>query len=96
MTNHLAVDVVKRSGKRPTEKFQADKLRSSLIASCLSVQTPQGQAEKSADLVVHSVTVWLDKKSEVTSADLRRIAARHLKTYHQDAAYIYETYHHTI
>lgn len=96
MSKHLAVDIVKRGGKRPSEQFQADKLRSSLVAACLSVKTPRGQAETTADMVVHSVTIWLSNKPEVTSSDLRRIATKHLLTHHPDAAYMYENYHHTI
>lgn len=92
----LAVDIVKRGGKRPSERFQPEKLKASLVATALSVQTPRGQAETTADLVVSEVTIWLVKHPEVTSDDIRRIAAFHLKTHHPDAAYMYENYHHTI
>lgn len=90
------VDIIKRSGSRPSESFQPGKLKKSLVAACLSVKTPQGQAETIAKTVVDSVESWLRSKPEVTSSDLRRIAAKHLKVHHPDAAYMYETYHHTI
>lgn len=92
----MSVDIIKKGGKRPSEQFQPDKLKASLVAACLSVQTPRGQAETAADQVVHAVNVWLNKKVEVTSEDVRRVAAHHLKIHHPDAAYMYETYHHTI
>lgn len=96
MSNSLAVDIIKRRGKRPTERFKPEKLKHSLVAASLSVQTPRGQAEEAADLVIQSVTIWLSNKPKVTSDDIRRIAAKHLKTHHPDAAYMYETHHHTI
>lgn len=92
----LAVDIIKRGGKRPTEAFTYEKLRQSLISACLSVRSPRGQAEQTADKVCDAVMVWLEKRPEVTSADIRRIATQNLKTYHPDAAYIYESYRHTI
>jgi transcriptional regulator NrdR family protein len=85
----LAIDVVK-SGKRPTESFQRDKLHSSIVAACLSVQTPIRQAELIAETVCNSVQGWLETRPEVRSDDLRRVAVRHLTIHHPDAAYLYE------
>lgn len=85
----LAVDVVKR-GNRPSELFQRDKLHSSIVAACLSVQTPIRQAELIAERVCENVTGWLETRPEVRSDDVRRITVRHLTVHHPDAAYIYE------
>jgi len=85
----LAIDVVKR-GKRPTEAYQRDKLHSSIIAACLSVQTPIRQAELIAETVCDNVSSWLETRPEVLSDDLRRVTVRHLTVHHPDAAYIYE------
>ena len=38
------IDVIKQ-GKRPPEEFSPDKLHNSIIATCLSVRTPEGQAQ---------------------------------------------------
>jgi len=85
--------IVKRQGKRPTEAFKAEKLHASIVAVCLSVQAPIGQAEATASSVCNEVTVWLDEKPEVTSEDLRRKAAIVLEKYHQDAAHLYKHHH---
>jgi transcriptional regulator NrdR family protein len=82
--------IVKHGGKRPSESFDAAKLRSSIIAACLSVRTPEGEAETLADRIVDHVSEWLEKKAEVTSNDLRRVASFHLTKYHPEAAYLYE------
>lgn len=90
----LAVDIVKRNGKRDSERFSDEKLHASILAACLSVRTPVGQAENIARAVSQSVIAWLESKPEVTSQDLRRIASKHLTVHHPDAAYMYE--HHRI
>lgn len=85
----LAVDVVKRSGRRKTEMFDTDKLSRSIHSACLSVRTPEGQAESAASHVTGLVTLWITQKPAVTSNDLRRQVAYHLHRYHPDAAYYY-------
>jgi transcriptional regulator NrdR family protein len=93
---NLAVDIIKHNGKRPTEQFVRDKLYDSIIKTCLSVHTPEGQAENIADTVCDLVTVWLQKRPEVTSNDIRIVTARHLTSYHPEAAYLYEQHPITI
>ncbi len=90
----LAVDVVKRGGKRPSETFDADKLYRSIRAACLSVRAAEGHAHDTANKVCGHVIIWCDDKPEVTSADLRRQAAKALARFHPEAAYIYE--HHKV
>ncbi len=91
----LAVDVVKRGGRRPSELFKAEKLKMSILSACLSVRAPEGEAESAARKVTHHVILWLDNKPVVTSHDLRRLASLHLERYHPDAAYFYK-HHRTI
>lgn len=86
----LAIDVVKRSGQRPSEQFSRDKLHASLIAACLSAHCLPGQARTIANAVCSYVEEWLETRPEVTSHDLRRVATRHLTIHHPDAAYLYE------
>lgn len=88
------VDIVKRNGQRPTENFQRDKLHASVLAACLSVRSPEGEAENIAATVCDHVIAWLATRPEVTSADLRRKATDTLHIYHPEAAYLYK--HHRL
>lgn len=85
--------VVKRQGKRPTEAFNPDKLRASILATCRAVKAPEGQAETTAQAVCDAVTQWLEDKPEVTSGDIRRKAAEILTKYHPEAAHLYKHHH---
>ena len=85
-----AIDVVKRSGKRPSEPFDRGKLHHSVRAACLSVRSPEGEAELTATTVCEIVIAWCDTKPEVTSNDLRRKAAEALHNLHPEAAYLYK------
>ncbi len=85
----LAIDVVKRSGRRPTEAFDRDKLLHSIRAACLSVRSPEGEAESTANNVTDAVVLWCEAKPAVTSHDIRRLASAHLHRYHPEAAYFY-------
>lgn len=89
-----AVDVVKRNGERPTEDFDRDKLHASVRAACLSVRSPEGEAEITARRVCDVVELWLAQKLEVTSHDLRRKATEALESFHPEAAYLYK--HHRL
>lgn len=89
-----AIDIVKRGGRRPSERFQPEKLHASVQAALLSAKTPIGEATTTAFAVTNAVILWLELKPEVTSHDLRRIASTHLTTYHPEAAYIYK--HHQL
>ena len=82
--------VIKQSPKRPAEPFDAAKLAASLKAACLSLRTPEGEAADIARDVGRSVNRWLENRPEVTSADIRQVAARELEKYHPDAAYLYK------
>lgn len=91
----LAVDIVKRGKKQSSEPFNPLKLHGSIRAACLSVRAPEGEADMTAQTVTEAVIAWLSTRPEVTSGDLRRIASKHLTTYHPEAAYLYEQ-HRTI
>lgn len=90
----LSVDVIKRGGRRPTETFERHKLHASVLAACLSVRTPEGEAETTTHKVCEAVLAWLDTRPEVTSSDLRRKASDTLQTFHPEAAYLYQ--HHRL
>lgn len=74
---------------RVSEKYQRDKLVKSINAACLSVRSPEGEAMTTAMAVESRVEKWLASKVEVTSADIRRRAAKELVAFNPDAAYIY-------
>jgi len=92
----LAVDIIKRGGERQSERFMRKKLHASIVAACLSVRAPEGQAEPIAHAVCESVIAWLQQHPEVTSHDIRIIATKHLRIYHPEAAYLYEQHRITI
>ena len=92
----LAVDIIKRGGERQSEQFMREKLHASIVAACLSVRTPEGQAESVAHAVCDAVIGWLQQHPEVTSQDIRLIAAKHLHIQHPEAAYLYQQYRTTI
>jgi transcriptional regulator NrdR family protein len=92
--HNQAIDVVKRNGSRPSELFQRTKLHASIRAACLSVRSPEGEAEMTAKNVCDIVVTWLETKPEVTSNDLRRKATEALEKFHPEAAYLYK--HHRL
>lgn len=81
--------IIKR-GSRPNEEFDPEKLHKSIVSTCLSVHTPEAQAEEIAKAVTLSVMKWCQSKSEITSYDIRRRALAALKPLHVDAAYLYQ------
>jgi transcriptional regulator NrdR family protein len=90
----LTIDVVKRGGKRPTERFDRNKLHTSVQAACLSVRSPHGMASAAADSVCTTIVTWCASRPEITSDDLRRVAANRLEAIHPEAAYLYK--HHRL
>ena len=90
------MDIIKRGGERQTEQFTRAKLHKSIVAACLSVRSPDGQAEAIASAVCDAVDEWLAERQEVTSRDLRAVASKSLHTHHPEAAYLYEQHRITI
>ncbi len=87
-------EILKRGGQRPSEYFQRGKLHASVQAACLSVRSPEGEANTIADSVCDAVMAWLDTKPEITSHDLRLKATETLQAFHPEAAYLYK--HHRL
>ncbi len=84
--------IVKRGGH--SEPYDPRKLYASIYAAVLADRQPSGTAEVIAEKVVHDIETWLGRKSEVSSNDIRRTAAKYLYGYNPDAAYAYM--HHRI
>lgn len=82
--------IVIKQRRQSSEPFDPEKLHRSLVATCRSVRTPDGQAEEVAGHVVAQVINWCRLRPEVTAADLRRQAVRALTPLHADAAYVYK------
>lgn len=91
MSEH-PTSVIKRRGERATEHYDHAKLHSSVRAACLSVRSPEGEAETIADRVAEVVSSWIHTKPSVTSDDLRRVAVQNLEKLHPEAAYLYQTH----
>ena len=89
----MKAHIVKRTPGH-NEAYDERKLYASVYASCLSVRTPVGEAELTAERICKDIDPWLDGKAEITSADIRRKAAVHLAVYNPHAAYIYK--HHRL
>lgn len=83
----MRTDIIKRD--RMIEAYSPVKLRASIKSACLSVRTPPGEAEMTAQRVASSVEAWLQHRPEVTSADIRRKASESLQIYNPEASYLY-------
>lgn len=90
----VVIDIIKSGGRRPSETYARDKLHASVLAACLSVRSPEGEAEMIAKKVCDAVENWLYTKPEVTSSDLRRKASETLEIHHPEAAFLYK--HHRL
>lgn len=89
--------VIKEGRRRyHPEAYSADKLHKSIAKACLASGTPAGYADTIAQRVVADVELWLKNRPEVTSGDIRRAAAKNLRTYHPDASYLYEHHRSTL
>lgn len=85
MKQTYVIDQTKQS--RP---FDPLLLHQSIVSACMSVRSHEGEAHETAERVCTKVIDWLAPKTEVTSSDIRRIAAKHLSVYHPEAAYMYQ------
>lgn len=88
--------IIKRRGARQYETFSRKKLEKSIVAACLSVHAAEGSAETAATAVGKEVAEWLANRPEVTSEDIRRVAAKALEFHNPDAAYYYAQHKHIL
>lgn len=92
----MNTQIIKQGGRRDHEPYVRDKLHRSIIAACLSVRSSEGSAETAADAVCKAIETWLKERPEVTSDDIRRVAARTLKIHNPEAAYFYTHHKHIV
>jgi len=83
-------NVIQAGSNQPAKPFSRKRLEKSIISVCLSLRTPEGQAEEIAESVSRAVLAWCKNKPEVTSTDIRRVATGALEKYHPEAAYLYK------
>lgn len=88
----MAAHVIKRGAARGNEAYSSDKLHASIMAACLSVRSPEGEAEMIAHHVSSAVTQWCHRRAAVTSHDLRRVAGGLLHEFHPEAGYLYQNH----
>lgn len=86
------VMIIKAGKKQVVKPFERAKLIASIEASCTSVSLPVGMSRDTARDVCVKVEKWLSDKSEVTSEDIRRIAAQQLTRISAEAGYFYANY----
>lgn len=84
--------IIKRAGH--TEPYDNKKLYASIYAACLAMREQPETAEMISEKVVKNVELWLEKKHEVLSNDIRLAAAKQLHAFNQEAAFAY--LHHRI
>lgn len=94
-SGQLSTQIIK-NGHRHQELFDRNKLHKSIVAAGIGSGLPIGHAESIARRVTEDVTVWLKNRPEVTSNDIRRVAAKQLKIHHPDASYLYEHHRSTL
>lgn len=82
--------VIKQNGRRTPESFSRKKLHDSIVATCICVHAPIGQAETAAENICDQVEGWINQHAEVTTHDIRKIAANLLEIHHPEAAYLYK------
>lgn len=82
--------IVKRKGH--TEDFDERKLYASVFASLVSLRMSDEEAETISHMVVDDVKKVVGKQTELNAHTLHNEAAKSLKKYHPDAAYLYDTH----
>ena len=85
----MNTQIVKRGGQRDHEPYMRNKLHHSIVTTCFSVRSSEGSANTAADAVCKAIEEWLHERPEVTSDDIRRVAARTLEIHNPEAAYFY-------
>lgn len=82
--------IVKRKGHK--EAFDERKLYASVYAACITLRVSDEEAETIAQMVTDEVKTEIKDAKEVTSDKLHTEAAKSLKKFHPDAAYMYKTH----
>ncbi len=81
---------VKRRGH--TEKYDERKCYGSIYAAGLSCHLKHTESEKIASEACKEITKWVHQKKKVSSDNIFKKVASHLKKKHADVAFMYETH----
>lgn len=90
------VYVIKHYGRKPTERFSADKLRKSIVLSCENAKLPEKSVQIVAEMTMRDILTWLKSKHEITTQDIRQITTKALAKYNREASYIYAQFNVTL
>ncbi len=82
--------IIKRKGHK--EYFDIRKLYGSIYAACMTLRMHHEEAELLANMVSSEIEKKLADKKEITTKQLREIAATELEKYHPDATYMYRNH----
>lgn len=88
----MNVYVAKADSTAHSQEFDPLKLHHSVLSACYAVRAFEGEAHLTARHVCERVIRWVNTKTEITSADIRRVTTSFLRQYHPEAAYTYESY----
>lgn len=80
--------IVKRAGHK--ESFDQKKVYAAVFAACLAVRSQPTDAELIANEVTKDVVNWVADKRSVSSNEIAAQAAKTLKLYNSDAAFLYQ------
>lgn len=84
------IQIVKRKGHE--ERFDERKLYASIFAACMTIRMTDEEAETISTMVTDDIKKIISTKKEVTAHMLHSEAAKSLKKYHPEAAYMYDTH----
>lgn len=89
----IETNIIDLEDSNKIKKYDRARLRASVMLCCLSVGSPEGQADDIANFVCDDTEKWLADKQEVTTKDMINKSAKFLEKYHTEASYFYEQKH---
>ena len=82
--------IIKRAGH--LQYFDERKLYASIFSACLATHLSQTKAETVAGNVCKDIKRWIKSRKNVTSDQIFREAAKAMRRYNRDAAFMYATH----
>ncbi|MDP3741338.1 MAG: ATP cone domain-containing protein [bacterium] len=86
MTTHI----VKRHGHK--QEFDSRKIYGAVYSSCLNAHLTKIEAEKIAEALQMHMEKWVKDKREITSQEIFEEVATAMRSFHEDAAFLYATH----
>ena len=85
------IHIVKRR-KGHGEPYDNHKVYASCYAACLNANCTKEKAEQVCDKVMHNIDRLVEGRRSITSQDIFEEIAHAMKSYHKEAAFMYETH----